>query len=149
GTEMSIIDIEHGYIFVIPISDTRISVGVVVGERTAGAYGADFKALFETELRRSSLAQKVIAGAPPGLPVSPTLNASYVCRPASGPGYVLAGEAAAFLDPFNANGIGFALRTGALAADTVDWALATGDDGRRGELQRRYDAPLYELLETY
>ena len=47
--------------------------------------------------------------------------------PRTGPTFLVAGDAAGFVNPFNGEGISVAYETGRLAADAVDLALATGD----------------------
>lgn len=48
----------------------------------------------------------------------------------AGPGYLLVGDAAGFLDQFTGEGLYCALRGAALAADPTDRLLATGDEER-------------------
>jgi flavin-dependent dehydrogenase len=145
---MAIVGIEHGYIFLIPVSDERVSVGVVVGKKAAAVYQGDNDALFDTELSCSPLVRTALASARKVLPTIPVLNVSYICERASGPGYLLIGEAAAFLDPFYSNGISIALRSAELAAETAEQLLASRDPSRCEALARSFDARFFELLET-
>ena len=54
----------------------------------------------------------------------------------SGPTFVVAGDAAGSVNPFNGEGISVAYETGRLAADAVDLALATGDGLALADLLR-------------
>ena len=49
------------------------------------------------------------------------------CTPRVGPTYLVVGDAAGSVNPFNGEGISLAYETGRLAADAVDLALQTGD----------------------
>ena len=65
--------------------------------------------------------------------------------PRVGPTFVVCGDAAGFVNPFNGEGISVAYETGRLAADAVDLALATGD----GLALQTYDARLAEVYGLY
>ena len=47
--------------------------------------------------------------------------------PKVGPNWLVVGDAAGSINPFNGEGIDYAYETGRMAADLVDEALATGD----------------------
>ena len=47
--------------------------------------------------------------------------------PKAGPTWLVVGDAAGSINPFNGEGIGYAYETGRLAAEALDNALATGD----------------------
>jgi geranylgeranyl reductase family protein len=59
-------------------------------------------------------------------------------RPVAGPGWLLAGDAAALIDPLTGHGIHNALHSGRLAGETVAAGMAeTGDQGAVAERYRR------------
>jgi flavin-dependent dehydrogenase len=66
-------------------------------------------------------------------------------QPRVGPTFIVAGDAAGFVNPFNGEGISVAYETGRLAADAVDLALATGD----GLALRTYDERLADVYGLY
>jgi flavin-dependent dehydrogenase len=66
-------------------------------------------------------------------------------RPATGPTWVVVGDAGGAINPFNGEGIAYAYETGRLAADAMELALATGD----GLALQRYPARLEELYGLY
>jgi flavin-dependent dehydrogenase len=66
-------------------------------------------------------------------------------EPRVGPSFVVVGDAAGSVNPFNGEGISIAYETGRLAADAVDLALATGD----GLALRTYDTRLEEVYGLY
>ena len=57
--------------------------------------------------------------------------------PRVGPGYVVVGDAAAGINPFNGEGIAYAYETGRMAAEAVSTAMATGDGRALLEYERR------------
>jgi flavin-dependent dehydrogenase len=65
--------------------------------------------------------------------------------PRVGPTFVVTGDAAGFVNPFNGEGISVAYETGRFAADAVDLALATSD----GLALQTYDARLSEVYGLY
>jgi flavin-dependent dehydrogenase len=66
-------------------------------------------------------------------------------QPRVGPTFLVAGDAAGFVNPFNGEGISVAYETGRLAADAIDLALATGD----GLALLTYDERLEEVYGLY
>ena len=65
--------------------------------------------------------------------------------PRVGPTFVVTGDAAGFVNPFNGEGISVAYETGRLAADAIDLALTTGD----GMALSTYDTRLEEVYGLY
>src|SRR5262249_58664161 len=66
-------------------------------------------------------------------------------RQATGPAWVVVGDAGGAINPFNGEGIAYAYETGRLAADALELALATGD----GLALQRYPERLEELYGLY
>jgi len=110
----------------IPLPDGRTSVGLV----TDGAKLKGRGATLEETLDRA------IAACPPARDrmtsarrVSQAWAASdwcYECRDVVGDGYLLLGDAAAFLDPVFSTGVWLAMSSAGLAADALDAALRSG-----------------------
>ena len=65
--------------------------------------------------------------------------------PHAGPTYLVVGDAAGAINPFNGEGIAYAYETGRLAADALELALASGD----GLALRRYPERLEDLYGLY
>jgi geranylgeranyl reductase family protein len=131
-----------GYGWVFPLGDGRVNVGVGLlstSDRWAGVNTTELMAAFvDTAPPSWELSRATSCGAPTGgrLPMGLSVG------PRSGPGYLVVGDAAGAINPFNGEGIAYAYETGRLAAAAVGQALATGEDGAlRGyesELQHRY-----------
>jgi flavin-dependent dehydrogenase len=80
-----------------------------------------------------------------GPPTGGRLPTGGSVAPRVGPTFVVVGDAAGSVNPFNGEGISLAYETGRLAADAVDLALATGDGLALGT----YDARLTEVYGLY
>ena len=65
--------------------------------------------------------------------------------PRVGPTWLVVGDAAGAINPFNGEGIAYAYETGRLAADALELALAHGD----GLALRRYEEQLDEIYGLY
>ncbi len=115
------------WIWHIPLSRERVSVGCVVDhERWKGSSrtAADF---LEEAISDSPWLREWMAGAERVTDAHTLANFSYTARQFVGPGYLLAGDAATFLDPVFSTGVMLALRSGEEAA----LGIAKGLSGRR------------------
>jgi geranylgeranyl reductase family protein len=131
-----------GYGWIFPLGDGRVNVGVGLlstSDRWAGLNTTELMAAFvDTAPGSWELSPATSCGSPTGgrLPMGLSVG------PRSGPGYLVVGDAAGSINPFNGEGIAYAYETGRLAAVAVGEALAHGDDGALGgyesALQRRY-----------
>jgi flavin-dependent dehydrogenase len=132
---------DWGWVWLIPFRGDRVSVGAVVDN-----------AVFAQRIRGSTPAKLLDAliAETPGLlcrlapatrvgPVYSLANFSFQCRRYAGPGWVLLGDAAAFLDPVFSSGLHVAM-TGARTA-AMDALKALSKSNRR--LSRR-DFRAYE-----
>ena len=116
---------EHGWLWIIPLNDGWSSVGVVAdretGQRLIGQQG--IKGFFDSQIAQASHTAGLLVGA--DLASGPFIakDWSYVCDRLAGDGYVLAGDAACFVDPLFSSGVHLALMSGVLAAAYVKSAL--------------------------
>jgi geranylgeranyl reductase family protein len=117
-----------GYGWIFPVGDGTVNVGVGLLSTFRGWKDVNtsrlMEAFCETAPERWGIGPDTATGAPTGgkLPTGTSVH------PAVGPNFVVAGDAAGTVNPFNGEGISIAYETGRLAADAVDLALAT-DDG--------------------
>ncbi|TKD09230.1 NAD(P)/FAD-dependent oxidoreductase [Polyangium fumosum] len=140
--------IPEGWIWVIPLGK-RTSVGVVTSAATRAErdkLGA--KAWYEQVLRASEAAWPLLANARRVTEVTGARDWSYRARRLSGPGILLAGDAACFIDPILSTGVHLAMTSGFWAAACVHSAL---DEPRHEPFLRRfyeetYGATYRELL---
>jgi halogenation protein CepH len=116
---------EDGWAWSIPTSTrTRYVTVMVDPARTALARGASSLEVYRAELSKvaaftPSLARGALVDGPRGFDAS-----LYSATRCAGPGFVLAGDAASFIDPLSSFGVRKALASGWLAAVAVHTALA-------------------------
>jgi geranylgeranyl reductase family protein len=133
-----------GYGWVFPLGDGVINVGV-------GALSTFHR---WKELNTNDLMSAMVRGAPDhwdiseDTRVSPNrggkLPMSLSVGPKVGPNWVLIGDAAGAVNPFNGEGIDYAYETGRMAAAHIDAALAGDDLTMLGRYEDELDAT-YEL----
>jgi flavin-dependent dehydrogenase len=149
--DIILVVLRDGWFWLIPLSDTVTSVGLV----TEGATVKDSKLapadLLEESLRRCVVAGELVRDAKRVSPVWTASDYSYDCRDIAGDGYLLVGDAAAFIDPIFSSGVWLAMSSAELAADAVDRAL--GRPGRKANLApavfRRYERAVRRRVGTY
>jgi flavin-dependent dehydrogenase len=118
---------EKGWFWYIPLPDDVVGVGVVAEKHYLYSDSRDPAAIFRREIRRNPWIERHLAPGEPFGPFRVTGEYSYRSRECAEDGLVLVGDAFAFLDPVFSSGVFLALRSGELAADAVDAALAAGD----------------------
>ncbi len=135
---ISIYWFEHGWFWFIPLADGATSVGAVTwpyymktrGGRPLDAFLLDTIALCPPLAERLAEARIVS-------PAEATGNFSYVSDRTHGPGYLLLGDAYAFIDPVFSSGVMLAMNSAFVGADTVDTCLR--DPVRAASALRRFD----------
>jgi flavin-dependent dehydrogenase len=120
---------DWGWVWLIPFLGDRVSVGAVIdnavfAQRIKGSTPADLleELIQETPGLRNRLASARRVGE-----VESLSNFSFKCSRYSGPGWVLLGDAAAFLDPVFSSGVHLAMTGARTAAKEALRALARGD----------------------
>jgi flavin-dependent dehydrogenase len=117
----------RGWFWYIPLHDDIVSVGVVApfDELFKGRGGHE--QTYQEEVERCPAVKQRLAPARRATGYFATRDYSYRSRQVAGNGWVLVGDAFGFLDPLYSSGVLLALKSGELAADAVDGALASGD----------------------
>src|SRR3970040_393490 len=117
----------QGWFWYIPLHDDIISVGVV------GPFDALFKGrcpyaqTYDEEVERCPVVKQRVSNAKRMTGYFATKDYSYRAREVSGDGWVLVGDAFAFLDPLYSSGVLLALRSGEMAAEAIVEGLAERD----------------------
>jgi len=135
------------WFWIIPISETRTSIGVVTDTETFKQTGQTPEQFLAEALAAQPVLHERLRAARRVSPVRATGDYSYRSRRFVGQRWLLAGDAAGFIDPVFSTGVFLALASGEKAADAVDTAL------RRPRLRwlafRRYEAGLRRVMNLY
>ncbi len=128
-----------GYGWIFPVGDGTVNVGVGLLSTFRGWKSINTSHLMEafcaTAPARWGISPETATGPPTGgrLPTGGSV------LPRVGPTYLVVGDAAGSVNPFNGEGISLAYETGRLAADAVDLALCTGDPFALETYEQRLD----------
>ena len=130
-----ILHTEHkdSWFWYIPLPYDRVSVGVVgdldylLQDRRESDGTLSHQAIFDEELAKCPALYPRIADAKQLFPVKVTKDFSYRANCIAGNGWVLVGDAFGFLDPVYSSGLFLALKSGEMAADTINAALEKED----------------------
>jgi flavin-dependent dehydrogenase len=153
----------HGWMWLIPLRGDVMSVGAVCfpeylkqrrGDNASGSNEAGPNN--ETRSNEAFLMQTLQATpsvwtrmqqAQRVAPVHVTGNYSYTCTRMSGPGWLLVGDAYAFIDPVFSSGVYLGMNSGEHAASVVDGALR--DPASEAALQRAMEKRLTRGLKHF
>jgi flavin-dependent dehydrogenase len=132
----------------IPLPDDLVSVGVVGGleylmtEREGGA-----EQVYRGELEKCPALQERLEGAEELGGIQAMNDFSYISSRIAGDGWVLAGDAFGFLDPIYSSGVFLALKSGEMAADSIQDAFEADDfsGARLGRHGKEYVAGMEAL----
>ena len=125
--------LERGCCWIVPISPTRVNVGVGLLD----AHRRPTRAELSGHVQRM-LGERVDLHSVSEL-AGWQLPSASLARRAVADGTMLVGDAAGFVDPFTGHGIHHALASGLMAAESADRALATTDTLASGAPLRRYE----------
>ena len=138
---------EYGWYWLIPLREDVMSVGAVCfPEYLKQRRGSNEEFLMQT-LRRTASVWERMQGAERIAPVHATGNYSYQCRRMSGPGWVMAGDAFAFIDPVFSSGVYLGMNSAEHAAEVVDGALR--DPSAEARLQQAMEKRLKRGLKHF
>ncbi len=120
---ISIYWFEHGWLWMIPLRDGAMSVGAVCWPEYLKTRRTDPEEfLWQTIRLCPQVAERMRAAALNG-PARATGNYSYTSSRMWGPGYILVGDAFAFIDPVFSTGVYLAMNSAVLGSVAVDACL--------------------------
>lgn len=135
---ISIYHFEHGWMWMIPLPDGVMSVGAVCRpDYLKQRRGRTVEFLLQTLQQNAALWRRLEHAELIGNEVRITGNYSYDARRMGAPGWVLVGDAFAFLDPVFSSGVYLAMSGAEQAATVVDTALR--EPARERPLLRRLE----------
>lgn len=135
---ISIYSFEHGWMWMIPLPNGVMSVGAVCRpDYLKQRRGRTVEFLLDTLKMSPALWQRLEQAELIGNEVRVTGNYSYDAATMGGPGWVLVGDAFAFLDPVFSSGVYLAMSGAEQAVEVVDQALR--EPAREAALLRRLE----------
>ena len=121
--DISLFWFEVGWFWFIPLADGTTSVGAVVWPDYMKRREQDVRSFFLATIERCAPLATRLAQAQLITEVQATGSYSYSCRRVRGPGYLLIGDAYAFIDPVFSSRVLFAMVGGIAAGEALDTCL--------------------------
>lgn len=116
-----------GWFWYIPLPDDIVSVGIVADPEYLFSQSDDMDSAFLREVNLCAPLSARLAHAQRVGPVRGSRQLAYLNRQTCGDGWVMIGDARAFLDPIYSSGLYLALGSAELAAQCIDNALKNKD----------------------
>ncbi len=126
-----IVRLENKWFWIIPISQEKTSVGLVIDREEFVASGGSPSEIFKSWIDSSPVMQGRMANARLVGEMQTLTDFSYQNRRLVGGRVLRVGDAAGFMDPIFSAGVYLAMWSGKLAAENVIQSLERGDDGSR------------------
>jgi flavin-dependent dehydrogenase len=119
-----------GWWWIIPLDGDLSSVGYITPTSALAGRKMD-QAFFEEQMRATPYVAERLKNAERAAPVRTTSDYSFTSREFAGDGWLLMGDAAAFIDPVFSTGVVLGMEHAFRAAEAVDRALERGRTSRR------------------
>jgi flavin-dependent dehydrogenase len=139
---------ENGWFWYIPMPNNRVSVGVVGDiDYLFGDRSLEPQAIFDREVGLCGEIRDRLTHANQVFPIKVRKDFSYRSHRNAGNGWLLVGDAYAFLDPIYSTGLLLAFKSGEMAADAIDDAFKTNDFSPEllGRYREEFDAGMNSL----
>jgi geranylgeranyl reductase family protein len=134
-----------GYGWIFPVGDGTVNVGVGLLSTFRDWKGVNTSHLMEAFVEMAPSHWELSPDTATCAPTGGRLPMGNSVEPSAGPTWLVAGDAAGSINPFNGEGIAYAYETGRIAAEVLDQALRTGD----GLALARYPARLEDAYGLY
>jgi flavin-dependent dehydrogenase len=145
--------VERGWVWHIPIYQGVTSVGAVVEKSQFTKSGKDHETFFNELLGMTANTRHILEDAKRVRPFFIEADYSYKMDHFSGPGWLMVGDAARFVDPIFSSGVSVAMRSGQFAFQALEEALKGGDEtaafGTYNETVSRGVQIWYEWITLY
>lgn len=126
---IGVCSVPDGWLWQIPLHDGTVSVGAVMTKehlRQQQARRADLAEIYHGKIAESALISELVADAELSTEIKAESDYSYVTDTFAGPGHLIAGDAACFLDPLLSTGVHLAMYSAMLSAATISSILSDG-----------------------
>lgn len=140
--------IRNGWFWMIPVSETTTSVGVVTDRDEFRQSGLQPETFLARAIEATPYVFGRMAGARRTSQVYARKDYSYRVRGLYGGSFAMAGDAAGFIDPIFSTGVFMAMKSATILADAVDARLRTGSMRPLEKYERRVRGSLELYLRT-
>jgi flavin-dependent dehydrogenase len=144
---ISIYNFAHGWCWFIPLREGVMSVGCVCFPEYLKTRRGKNEEFLQKTLEAMPEAWKRMANAERVSDVRVTGNYSYTCERMAGPGWIMVGDAFAFVDPVFSSGVYLAMHSGKQAAALVDEVLR--EPAREPALQAAFAARIRRGVKVF
>ncbi len=139
---------QHGWIWMIPLQDDIMSIGAVCEPEFLRTRSATLDVFLRETLESVSETAARIKSASAEMPAQATGNYSYLSKRMSGPGFLMVGDAFAFIDPVFSSGVYLAMN-GAERGVKVAEAWLSGSRLRYALAKRKYERETNRGIATF
>ena len=147
GTLTRMVRAVDRWFWVIPLSATRTSVGVVLDGPVYKQSGLSAEEFLEEAIKEQPLLMQQMRDAERVTPVRTAADFSYRSTRLTGDRWMLAGDAAGFIDPVFSSGVFLAVLGGEQAADVLHEVL--DHPKKRRKLFARYERNINKAMDVY
>ena len=144
---ITIVWFAHGWFWFIPLKDGTTSVGAVCWPAYMKSRATDPTTFFMQTIALAPEIAMRLTDAELTAPVTATGNYSYDSERMSGDGYLMVGDAWAFIDPVFSSGVYLAMNSAKLGADVVDAVLR--EPARAPVLYRQFERTVRRGVSTF
>jgi len=142
-----VVRLENKWFWLIPLTATKASVGVVMDQEEFTKARQSPAELFERIWKSSSHLRYRMENARSLMNIQATGDFSYYNRTLIGPRLLRIGDAAGFLDPIFSTGVFLAMYSARMAAKIVHKALTKGNDASKASV--KYEKRVFKALHYY
>jgi len=121
-----IVVLRNGWFWMIPLSDEKMSIGVVTDRETAIASGLSGEELLERTIATTPFVAERMQNAERTMEVRQRKDFSYRVSTLVGENFAVAGDAAGFLDPIFSTGVMIAMTSASRLTDAITEKLKRG-----------------------
>ncbi len=147
GTLTRMVRGQDHWFWIIPLSREKISVGVVMDTSRFRSFERSPAEVLDAMLNEQPIMRERLSGARRVSKVYASGDYSYRNSSLHGERWLMAGDAAGFIDPIFSSGVFLAILSGEKAADTIHRALASPQQAHK--LFSRYERHLAKVMRLY
>lgn len=139
---------ESGWIWMIPLRDNVMSIGAVSSPEHLKTRTGSLDEFLMATLNGLSETKERMVDATPAMPAQATGNYSYLSDRMYGPGFLMVGDAYAFIDPVFSSGVYLAMHAGERGVPVAE-AWLSGDRRRYRKACREYQREINRGISNF